>query len=69
MRRILLTMAALLAVGSAMAQKPRPDAFPPMEAPWETKALTMATTVEEMAGWDHYPTYEVYVAMMQGYVD
>lgn len=69
MRRILLTMAALLAVGSAMAQKPRPDAFPPMEAPLETKALTMATTVEEMAGWDRYPTYEVYVAMMQGYVD
>jgi hypothetical protein len=32
-----------------------------------TKALTMATTVSEMALWDRYPTYEVYEQMMQGF--
>ncbi len=30
-----------------------------------TKALTMATTVAEMANWDRYPTYSVYVQMVQ----
>ncbi len=29
-----------------------------------TKALTMADTVAEMANWDRYPTYEVYIHMM-----
>lgn len=29
------------------------------------KAVVMATTIEEMAGWDRYPTYEVYRAMMK----
>ncbi len=28
------------------------------------KALTMATTVAEMADWDRYPTYDVYIEMM-----
>ncbi len=42
----------------------RPDAFPPVEEP-EPKALTMATTVAQMASWDRYPTYSVYVEMMQ----
>jgi len=32
-----------------------------------TKALTMATTVAEMANWDRYPTYEVYQQMMQNF--
>lgn len=32
-----------------------------------TKALTMATTVAEMANWDRYPTYSVYVQMMQNF--
>lgn len=30
-----------------------------------TKALTMATTVEQMANWDRYPTYEVYRALLK----
>jgi len=30
-----------------------------------TKALTMATTVAEMANWDRYPTHDVYMQMMQ----
>ncbi len=46
-----------------MPLKPRPDAFPPVAEP-ATKALNMATTVEEMASWDRYPTYETYLAMM-----
>lgn len=51
------------------AQKPRPDAFPPVADPDEPKGLTMATSVEEMYSWDRYPTYPVYVAMMQRFVD
>lgn len=31
------------------------------------KSLTMATTVEEMANWDRYPTHGVYVEMMQNF--
>ncbi|NOZ35256.1 MAG: hypothetical protein GXO80_08160, partial [Chlorobi bacterium] len=31
------------------------------------KAITMATTVAEMANWDRYPTYSVYVQMMQNF--
>ncbi len=34
----------------------------------ETKAITMATTVAEMANWDRYPTYGVYQQMMQDFV-
>lgn len=30
-----------------------------------SRALTMATSIEEMQNWDKYPTYEVYVEMMQ----
>ncbi|HAN00619.1 MAG TPA: hypothetical protein DCQ26_18650 [Marinilabiliales bacterium] len=32
-----------------------------------TKALTMATTIADMANWDRYPTYEVYEQMMQNF--
>lgn len=32
-----------------------------------TKALTMATTVAQMVNWDRYPTYSVYVQMMQNF--
>lgn len=35
--------------------------------PQQPKVLNMATTVEQMANWDRYPTYETYVAMMQQY--
>ena len=31
------------------------------------KVINMATTVEQMAAWDRYPTYEVYVEMMQNF--
>lgn len=34
----------------------------------ESKALTMATTVAQMANWDRYPTYSVYLQMMQNFV-
>lgn len=30
-----------------------------------TRAITMATTTDQMANWDRYPTYEVYRAMMK----
>lgn len=48
----------------AVAQKPRPDAFPPIEEP-APKVLNMASTTDEMYDWDKYPTYPVYVEMMQ----
>ncbi|MCF6184767.1 MAG: hypothetical protein L3J56_09130, partial [Bacteroidales bacterium] len=31
------------------------------------KVINMATTVAEMANWDRYPTYDVYVQMMQNF--
>ncbi|HOZ30378.1 MAG TPA: M14 family zinc carboxypeptidase, partial [Bacteroidales bacterium] len=34
-----------------------------------SKALTMATTVAQMANWDRYPTHAVYEEMMQDFVD
>lgn len=67
MKKTLLLAALLLAGWTASAQlKPRPDAFPPVpdEGP-STKAVTMASSIEQMAGWDRYPTYETYLAMMQ----
>jgi len=33
----------------------------------DSKALTMATTVAEMANWDRYPTHGVYLQMMQDF--
>ncbi|HOE03993.1 MAG TPA: PKD domain-containing protein [Bacteroidales bacterium] len=32
------------------------------------KAITMATTVAQMANWDRYPTYDVYLQMMNNFV-
>ncbi|HRW22365.1 MAG TPA: hypothetical protein P5509_10355, partial [Bacteroidales bacterium] len=32
------------------------------------KAITMATTVAQMANWDRYPTHAVYVQMMNDFV-
>jgi len=32
-----------------------------------TKSITMATTVNEMSNWAHYPTYEVYRQMMKNF--
>ncbi len=65
----LFTLLILLSAVAAMAQKPRPDAFPPVPDTLSPKAVTMATTLEEMDSWDKYPTYEVYTAMMQRFVD
>lgn len=72
MKKTLLGIAAIIAILFAMplsAQetlKTRPDAMP-----WQPDAvkatINMATSVAEMADWDRYPTYETYVAMMQGW--
>ena len=35
----------------------------------QTRALNMATTVAQMANWDRYPTYAVYLQMMQNYAN
>ena len=69
MKKTLLAIVSLLVVATASAQlKPRPDAFPPVDEP-DSKALTMATTVDQMSNWNRYPTYSVYVEMMQGWAD
>lgn len=66
MKKALLLLAASLIATAATAQlKPRPDAFPPQPESNAAKAVSMATTPAQMAGWDRYPTYSTYVAMMQ----
>lgn len=70
MKKRLAILTMMLCCGSLVAQyKPRPDAFPPEREPVATKAIMMASTVEEMASWDRYPTYETYLAMMQQWAD
>ncbi len=39
----------------------------PSETARQQKAVSMASTREEMAGWDRYPTYPLYVEMMQAF--
>ncbi len=66
MRKFLLSAVCLILSFSLKAQMPiRPDAFPPKDNPDEAKSLLMASTIEEMADWNRYPTYETYVNMMQ----
>ena len=49
--------------------KPRPDAFPSVREHFDGKVITMASTVEEMASWNRYPTYQTYLAMMQRWAE
>lgn len=60
----------------AYVSKPKLADLLALEIPFEvvpkfenTKALTMATTLAEMENWDRYPTYDVYLAMMQKFAD
>lgn len=66
MKKILSIFILLhLAVFASAQLKPRPDAFPSVPENLDSKAVTMATTIDEMASWDRYPTYPVYLEMMQ----
>ena len=66
MKQSLILLALLATSLAATAQmKPRPDAFPPKPEPLATKAISMATTADDMSAWDRYPTYETYLEMMQ----
>ena len=70
LRRTVALLAALALCTTAAAQlKPRPDAFPPEPEADSPKAVTMASTVAEMASWNRYPTYQTYLAMMQHWAD
>ena len=69
MKKLLLSFCFLLPFAAATAQSIRPDAFPPVPDTIDSKAVAMARTVEEMYSWDKYPTYDVYVAMMQQFAD
>ncbi|MBN2663670.1 MAG: carboxypeptidase regulatory-like domain-containing protein [Bacteroidales bacterium] len=42
--------------------------FREVDHPAKGKVLNMATTTAQMANWDRYPTYEVYVQMMNDFV-
>lgn len=55
----------MAALASAQVYKTRPDAFAPIHDTLAPKVVNMATTIDEMANWDKYPTYPVYVEMMQ----
>lgn len=67
---IALIFVAATFTSPVQAQKKlRPDAFPPKEEPSETKAITMASSPEQMASWDRYPTYSTYVTMMQQWAE
>ena len=76
MRKLITALSFLLAAITLQAQvfptaaeqpmKPRPDAFPSVQETFDgSKAVSMAATVDEMASWDRYPTYQTYLAMMQ----
>ena len=69
MKKTLLALLCCLVVVPAMAQKPRPDAFPPVDEDMAPKSLAMATTLNEMYQWNRYPTYDVYVEMMNHFVE
>lgn len=64
-----LSILCVLIATAAMAQKNRPDAFDPVPDTLNPKAVVMATTLEEMDSWDRYPTYTVYLDMMQRFAD
>ena len=64
--RLLLAVLLMGACCAAAQQVPvRPDALPSVPEVFSTKSIQMATSVEQMASWNRYPTYETYVAMMQ----
>lgn len=66
MKKYVISLLALAMMSPMVwGQKMRPDAFPPIAETHDTKAVVMAYTVEEMESWDKYPTYPVYVEMMQ----
>jgi len=69
MKKVLPLLLLVMPFAQATAQSIRPDAFPPAADTLEPKAISMAQTVEEMFTWDKYPTYGVYVAMMQRFAD
>ena len=69
MKKYILLLSFVLPMAAATAQSIRPDAFPPVPDTLDPKAVAMARTVEEMYTWDKYPTYDVYVAMMQQFAD
>ena len=41
----------------------------PIDKAGHTKALNMATTTGQMVNWDHYPTDDVYIQMMQNFAN
>ena len=67
-KTVTILFLCLVAFGT-QAQHFRPDAFPPQEEPLTPKSLTMATTLDEMYQWNRYPTYGVYLEMMNHFVE
>lgn len=74
MKKLFFVSLSLLLFGASLfAQEPlkvRADAFPPKDENNDVKAtINMASTVADMANWNRYPTYETYIAMMQGWAE
>ena len=65
LRLLILLTLGLFSSGIWAQLKPRPDAFPPQYNYPPTKSVQMATTLTEMADWDRYPTYPLYLEMMR----
>ncbi len=70
-RSYLLILLFLFNIANAQNEpfKQRPDAFPPIFENLDSKAITMASSIEQMADWDRYPTYDTYMAMMQDWAE
>lgn len=69
MKKTVILLCLCLVTLTARAQVLRPDAFPPQDETLDAKSLTMANTLEEMYQWNRYPTYDVYVEMMNHFAE
>ena len=69
MKKTVILFCLCLVTLTARAQVFRPDAFPPQDETLDAKSLTMANTLEEMYQWNRYPTYDVYVEMMNHFAE
>ena len=70
MKRIFALLVLGLVCAMGYSQTPiRKDAFPPIPEKNDTKVIQMATTLEQMYGWDRYPTYETYLAVMEDFAE
>ena len=66
---LLLSVCFFFSSNAQVPLKPRPDAYPSICERYDGKAIQMASSIDEMAGWDRYPTYDTYLVMMQRWAE